>query len=940
MAITKNIEIKGAKVNNLKSVDVSIPRNQLVVVSGVSGSGKSSLVMDTLYAEGQRRYVESLSSYARQFLNRMKKPEVDYIKGICPAIALEQRTGTNNARSTVGSMTEIYDFLRVLYARIGETYSPVSGQIVKRHSVSDVVDFILDFEDSDRIIVLVPLNMNYGKRNIKTHLELLLQRGYNRIEVEGQMSKIEDFLEAKNAILTKKLEAIDPHHILVVIDRFAISRDEENIKRIGDSIQTAFSEGGGSCFIKVHGTAEQHYFNNRFEIDGITFPDPVPHLFNYNNPYGACPTCEGYGRIMGIDEHKVIPNQNLSVYEGAIACWKGETADRYLTPLIEQSHKFEFPIHTPYKKLTAEEKRLLWKGNEYFEGIDHYFEALKEQTYKIQNRITLARFRGRTRCQTCHGSRLRVEASYVKIQDKSISEITLMPIDEVKQFLEGLTLNEHQYKIAKQLLLEIKLRLDAMINLGLSYLHLDRLSGTLSGGETQRIYLTKCLGSNLTSSLYILDEPSIGLHPRDSDQLISVLRDLKGLGNTVVVVEHEEDIIRQADYLIDMGPLAGENGGQVVYSGKMESSTKTGQSLTMDYLQGAEQIALPEHRRSSNYYIGVEEAFLHNLKDISVQFKLNVINVLTGVSGSGKSTLVHHILYPALKNRLEDIASGQRMGFKELTGDVDKITSVEFIGQKAIGRSSRSNPATYVKAFDDIRNLFAKQNLSKIRGYQAKHFSFNVEGGRCETCKGEGEILIEMQFLSDIHLECEECKGKRFKREVLEVKYNNKSISDVLHMTIEDALVFFKDRPEISVKLEPLEKVGLGYLRLGQSSSTLSGGEAQRLKLAFYLGQEIPKEKIFFIFDEPTTGLHFHDIKKLLVAFNELVELGHTVLIVEHNLDIIKCGDWIVDLGPEGGVHGGHLVGMGTPEEIAGLSQSYTGKYLKDKLYKHVGPIQ
>lgn len=928
----KNIEIKGAKVNNLKSVDVDIPRNQLVVVSGVSGSGKSSLVMDTLYAEGQRRYVESLSSYARQFLNRMKKPEVDYIKGICPAIALEQRTATNNARSTVGSMTEVYDYLRILYARIGETISPVSGIKVKRHNVSDVVDFVLSYPEEDRIIVLVPLNKDYPKRNIQTHLELLLQRGYNRIQVDGESVKIETFLEEKKPILKKKLEAIDPHSILVVIDRFAMVRNEENIKRISDSVQTAFREGGGSCYIKNHLEEEMHYYNNKFEADGIVFPEPDPHLFNYNNPYGACPTCEGYGRTMGIDEHKVVPNQNLSVYEGAIACWKGDSGSRYLDPLIESAHKIDFPLHTPYKRLTAEQRSLLWTGNKYFNGINHYFEALKEETFKIQNRITLARYRGRTTCTTCGGYRLRKEATYVKIQGKHIAELTEMPIGDLKTFFDELKLNPSEIKIAKQLLAEITMRLDAMIKLGLPYLHLDRLSGTLSGGETQRIYLTKCLGSNLTSSLYILDEPSIGLHPRDSDQLIAVLRDLKNLGNTVVVVEHEEDIIRQADYLIDMGPLAGEHGGEVVFHGALDKVVAPGISLTMDYLNGDEVIDLPSSRRDSPYSIQIEEAYMHNLKDITVPFKLDVINILTGVSGSGKSTLVHHILYPALKNHLEDSFSGQRQGFKDLTGDLKRISAVEFIGQKAIGRSSRSNPATYVKAFDDIRNLFAKQNLSKIRKYQTKHFSFNVEGGRCENCKGDGEILIEMQFLSDIRLECEVCKGKRFKREVLEVKYNDKNIYDVLHMTIEEALKFFENKPEIVVKLEPLEKVGLGYLRLGQSSSTLSGGEAQRLKLAFYLGQENIKERIFFIFDEPTTGLHFHDIKKLLVAFNDLIRLGHTVLVVEHNLDIIKAGDWIVDLGPEGGFGGGNLVAMGTPEQLVEVEGSYTGKYLRDKL--------
>lgn len=932
----KKIEIKGAKTHNLKGIDVEIPRNQLVVVSGVSGSGKSSLVMDTLYAEGQRRYVESLSSYARQFLNRMKKPEVDYIKGICPAIALEQRVGTNNARSTVGSMTEIYDYLRVLYARIGRTYSPISGDLVKRHQVSDVVDFILSMEDEARVVLMTTLHQQYPKRNIQTHLELLLQRGYNRIVVEREDWKIEDFLDqAKKSLLRKKLEDVDSEMILVVIDRFIVRHgDEENTNRISDSVQTAFTEGGGSCYVRQLPDGDPQYFNNRFELDGIEFEEPDPHLFNYNNPYGACKTCEGFGRVMGVDEHKVFPDHNLSVYDGAIAPWKGETAVKYLDPLIQKAHHFDFPIHKAYKNLTEAERDLLWTGNKYFKGLDEYFNELKSKTYKIQNRIIMARFRGRTRCPDCKGHRLRPEALYVKIDGYHIAQLTQMPIDQLYNYFTNLKLEENDAQIARQLLYEIKMRLRAMNQLGLSYLHLDRISGTLSGGETQRIYLTKCLGSNLTSSLYILDEPSIGLHPRDSEQLISVLTDLRNLGNTVVVVEHEEEIIRKSDYLIDMGPLAGENGGEVVFQGKFQN-TPNGQgdrSLTLAYLAGKEKIELPKRRRTSNNKIIVEEAFMHNLKSISPVFKLGVLNVLTGVSGSGKSTLVHDILYPALNQHVDNINSGQRKGYKSIQGDLNLISAVEFVGQKAIGRSSRSNPATYVKAFDDIRNTFANQNLSKIRGYSARHFSFNVEGGRCENCKGDGEIQIEMQFLSDVYLECDVCHGKRFRKEILEVKYNGKNIYEVLDMTIENALEFFKDRHEIVAKLEPLEKVGLGYLRLGQSSSTLSGGEAQRLKLAFFLGQENPTEHILFIFDEPTTGLHFHDIRKLLVAFNELIELGHSVLVVEHNMDVIKSADWIVDLGPEGGIDGGQIVGMGTPEQIAEIPESYTGQFLKTKL--------
>ena len=932
----KKIEIKGARVHNLKGVDVEIPRNQLVVVSGVSGSGKSSLVMDTLYAEGQRRYVESLSSYARQFLNRMKKPEVDFIKGICPAIALEQRVGTNNARSTVGSMTEIYDYLRVLFARIGRTYSPISGDLVRRHQVSDVVDFILSQAEKSKVILMTTLHQHYPKRNIQTHLELLLQRGYNRIVVEGQDWKIEDYLDqTKKTILRKKLEDVDEEMILVVIDRFVVRYDdEENTNRISDSVQTAFTEGGGACYVRNLQDMELHYFNNRFELDGIEFEVPDPHLFNYNNPFGACKTCEGFGRVMGIDEHKVFPDHNLSVYDGAIAPWKGETAVKYLDPLIQKAHHFDFPIHKAYKNLSEDEKELLWVGNEYFKGLNQYFDELKNKSYKIQNRIILSRFRGRTRCPDCKGQRLRPQALYVKINGYHIADLTEMPIDQLYDAFNNLQLEENDAKIARQLLYEIKIRLKAMNQLGLSYLHLDRISGTLSGGETQRIYLTKCLGSNLTSSLYILDEPSIGLHPRDSDQLIQVLMDLKKLGNTVVVVEHEEEIIRKADYLIDMGPLAGENGGEVVFQGNIHNSLngQADRSLTLAYLAGKERIEVPVRRRTSNNTIVVEEAFMHNLKNISPVFRLGLINVLTGVSGSGKSTLVHDILYPALNQHVENINSGQRNGYKAISGDLGLISSVEFVGQKAIGRSSRSNPATYVKAFDDIRNTFANQNLSKIRGYSARHFSFNVEGGRCENCKGDGEIQIEMQFLSDVYLECDVCHGKRFRKEILEVKYQGKSIYDVLDMTIENALDFFKDRHEIVAKLEPLDKVGLGYLRLGQSSSTLSGGEAQRLKLAYFLGQENPTQHILFIFDEPTTGLHFHDIRKLLIAFNELIELGHTVLVVEHNMDIIKSADWVVDLGPEGGIHGGQIVGMGTPEQIATIPESYTGQFLKEKL--------
>ncbi|MFK8102942.1 MAG: excinuclease ABC subunit UvrA [Saprospiraceae bacterium] len=927
------IYIKGARSNNLQNIDLKIPRNQLVVVTGVSGSGKSSITMDTLYAEGQRRYVESLSSYARQFLMRMKKPDVDFIKGICPAIAIEQKVGTRNARSTVGSLTEIYDFLRLLYARIGKTYSPVSGKLVKRHEVSDVVNYIHKFKEGSKIQLFIPLQQKYKDRTLANELQLLLQKGYTRVLFNGDLLRIEDVLEGKKTLLKKTVEELAKEEIRILIDRFVVKQeDEENKKRIADSVQTAFYESEGECVIDVM-EQEVKGFNNRFELDGILFIDPTPQLFNYNNPFGACPQCEGYGKVMGIDENKVIPDQSKSVYEGAIACWRGEKASRWLQQLLNHAHEFDFPVHRPFQELTRAEQKLLWKGNRYFDGINQFFDQLKEKTYKIQNRVMLARYRGKTRCNVCDGGRLREEASYVKVDGKAISELVNIPIDELLEFFDALTLSENDATIAKRLILEVENRLKFMIEVGLSYLSIGRLSATLSGGETQRINLTRTLGSNLTSSMYILDEPSIGLHPRDTNRLVTVLKSLRDLGNTVVVVEHEEDVIKNADFLVDIGPHAGIHGGKVVFAGPYKSiHTKAKKSLTAGYMSGRLTIPLPKMRRKFVNAIEIKGAMHHNLKNVDATFPLNTLTVVSGVSGSGKTTLVKQILYPALKKHLGEphpVAPGTH---KALTGDLDQITQVEIISQNPIGKSSRSNPVTYVKAYDTIRKLMSDQQLSKIRGFKPKHFSFNVEGGRCETCKGEGEQVIEMQFLADVRLECEDCKGKRFKTEVLDVKYKGKSIYDILDLSIEEALTFFADAKDVVQKIQPLFNVGLSYIKLGQSSSTLSGGEAQRVKLASFLAKERRTESILFIFDEPTTGLHFHDILNLLDALNALVEKGHTVLVVEHNMEVIKSADWVIDLGPEGGKLGGNLVFQGLPEDLAKVKDSYTGKYLKEKL--------
>ncbi len=936
-----HITIKGARTNNLRNVDLRIPKNKLIVVTGVSGSGKSSITMDTLYAEGQRRYVESLSSYARQFLGRMKKPDVDYIRGICPAIAIEQRVTTGNTRSTVGSMTEVYDFLRLLYARIGKFYSPISGEIVKKHEVSDVIDFIKKQPDGTRGLILVPFTHKYKERTLEQELNLLLQKGYTRVHFGGEILQMQDMLEGVETRfdITVPAYLFRDQGLTLLMDRFVVQHaDDAEWMRLADSVNISFYESEGECIVQLVNAdtpSEPVHFNNRFELDGIEFPEPTPQLFNYNNPYGACPTCEGYGRVLGIDHDKVVPDKTKSIYDGAIVAWRGEKFGEYQELFVQHAHKFDFPVHTPFEQLTKAQQKLLWTGNQYFEGIDAFFKELESKTYKIQNRVMLARYRGRTVCPTCDGGRLRQEALCVKITGKNVSELTSVPLDEVLAFFRMLheQLTEHDRQIARRLLLEINNRLRFMVELGLGYLTLDRVSNTLSGGETQRIHLTRTLGSNLTASMYLLDEPSVGLHPRDTGRLVKVLKELRDLGNTVVVVEHEEEVIKNADYLVDMGPEAGVHGGHVVFAGDYSTiGTAAPESLTAQYLSGKMSIETPKIRRKTVEFLTLRGARQHNLKNITVRFPLHCLTVVSGVSGSGKTTLVRDLLFPALTQHLPDNTGKQPGSFDGLGGNVKKITRVEFINQSPIGKSSRSNPVTYVKAYDYIRDLFASQQLSKIRGFAPKHFSFNVEAGRCETCKGEGEQVVEMQFLADVHLECEECRGRRFKQEVLDVQYKEKSIFDVLQLSIEAALVFFKGQKEITDRLQPLFDVGLGYVQLGQSSSTLSGGEAQRVKLASFLIRENSQGHIFFIFDEPTTGLHFHDIKKLLVAINALVEKGHSVLVVEHNMEVIKSADWVVDLGPEGGKEGGNLVYEGTPEELAKEKKSYTGQYLQEKL--------
>jgi excinuclease ABC subunit A len=918
----KNIIIKGAQIHNLKNLDVAIPRNKLVVITGLSGSGKSSLAFDTLYAEGQRRYVESLSSYARQFLGRLDKPKVEYIKGIAPAIAIEQKVNTTNARSTVGTSTEIYDYLKLLFARIGKTFSPISGKEVKKDTVTDVIKEVKTYQLESKWLLLAPIHLEEG-RQLEDKLKVLLQQGFARILVNNEMIRLDEIDQ----------HSFNNKDILLIIDRIVVKDEEEFYNRLADAIQTAFFEGKGVCYLQDLSTNNRTLFSSNFELDGITFLEPNVHLFSFNNPYGACPTCEGYGNIIGIDEELVIPNTALSVFQNAIYPWRGDSSmGWYRELLVNNAYKFDFPIHKPYFELSEEQRNLLWNGNEYFIGLNKFFQELEDKNYKIQNRVMLSRYRGKTKCNTCKGKRLRKEANYITVGQMTISDLVDLPIKRLITFFNALELSEYDQKVAKRLLLEINSRLLFLSNVGLDYLSLNRNSASLSGGESQRINLATSLGSSLVGSMYILDEPSIGLHQKDTERLIKVLKNLRDLGNTVIVVEHDEDIMKNADMIIDIGPEAGTFGGELVAQGTFEEILQS-DSLTAKYLNGQMEISVPKKRRKSNNAIEIKGAREHNLQNIDVNFPLESLTVITGVSGSGKSTLVKKILLPALQKKLENISdkAGQ---FTSISGSYSHIRYVEYVDQNPIGRSSRSNPVTYIKAYDDIRDLYTKEKLSKIRGYQAKHFSFNVDGGRCETCKGEGSINVEMVFMADVSLPCDTCGGKRFKKEVLEVTFEGKNIDDILTMTIDDAIAFFSSTKQlkISQKLQPLQDVGLGYVQLGQSSSTLSGGEAQRIKLASFLTRGIMKDKALFVFDEPTTGLHFHDIKKLLASFDALLDKGHSIIVIEHNLDLIKCADWIIDLGPEGGENGGQLLAVGTPEEIAKNKNSITGFYLKDKL--------
>lgn len=922
MSESKSISIKGAKVNNLKNIDVEIPRNKLVVITGLSGSGKSSLAFDTLYAEGQRRYVESLSAYARQFLGRMSKPECDFIKGIPPAIAIEQKVISRNPRSTVGTSTEIYEYLRLLFARIGKTYSPTSGQLVKKDSPEDIVNCMLSYPKGTRYTVLTPIIPREG-RSVTEQIEMDFKQGFTRLEVDGEMVRIEDYT----------YDASDKVYLLV--DRMSCDDSKDAISRLTDSAETAMYEGDGTCMLRFYqpdGESRLHAFSTKFEADGIKFEEPNDQMFSFNSPIGACPVCEGFGNVIGIDEHLVIPNRALSVYDGAVLCWRGEKMGEWLTEFLREAPNHDFPIFTPYYELTQEQKDYLWHGPRDKVCIDSFFKMLEENQYKIQYRVMLARYRGKTICPACHGSRLKESANYIKVGGKNILELVEMPVYQLREFFRTLELSEHDTLIATRLLNEIKSRLSFLDNVGLGYLTLNRMSNTLSGGESQRINLATSLGSSLVGSLYILDEPSIGLHSRDTDRLIKVLRQLQQLGNTVVVVEHDEEIIRAADYIIDIGPDAGRLGGEIVYQGNMNNLHKGSNSYTVKYLLGEETIDLPQTHRSWNNYIEIKGARENNLKGINVRFPLNVMTVVTGVSGSGKSTLVRDIFYKALKREYSE-ATDRPGEFIALEGDIKQVSNIEFVDQNPIGKSSRSNPVTYVKAYDEIRKLFAEQPLAKQMGYTAGYFSFNSEGGRCEECKGEGTVTVEMQFMADLVLECESCHGKRFKNDTLEVKYEEKNIFDILEMTVNQAIEFFTEhnQKKIVKKLLPLQSVGLGYLKLGQSSSTLSGGESQRVKLAYFLSLEKIQPTIF-VFDEPTTGLHFHDIKKLLTVFNSLIERGHTLIIIEHNMDVIKCADYIIDLGPEGGEMGGNLVIAGTPEEVAQCAASYTGQFLAEKL--------
>ena len=922
------IEIKGARVHNLKNIDLKIPRNKFIVITGLSGSGKSSLAFDTLYAEGQRRYVESLSSYARQFLGRINKPDVDMINGIPPAIAIEQKVNTRNPRSTVGTSTEIYDYLKLLYARIGKTYSPVSGRKVKKHAVTDIVNFMADLGPGSEVIILSPF-LFVAERDVREQLELLLKQGITRLQLKSGFTRIEDMLKEDNI-------PVPGSQIPVVIDRVKVQLDEDSLARYADSIQTAFSLGKGECHLQLMQDDKVCVFSGSFEMDGMKFDEPDVHMFSFNNPIGACPLCEGYGKIIGIDEDLVIPNKSLSIYEDAIVCWKGEKMSRWKEKLVLQAAKFDFPIHKPYYQLSADQKSLLWTGNRFFKGLDAFFRYLEEKKYKIQYRVMLSRYRGKTTCPACQGTRLKKEASYVKVNKRPIQELVIMPVNDLYEFFKNIRLSKHEKEIAGRILKEIHNRLGYLVQVGLGYLTMNRLSSTLSGGESQRINLATSLGSSLVGSMYILDEPSIGLHPRDTHLLIGVLKNLEKLGNTVIVVEHDEDIIRASEQIIDMGPMAGRLGGEVVFQGDPGKLDADGQSMTARYLTGQEMISISEKRRKWHNYIELLGARENNLKSIDVKFPLNIMTVVTGVSGSGKSSLVTSILYQALRKKFQ--GHGEKPGDHDLVrGDIQMLDGIEMVDQHPIGKSSRSNPVTYLKAFDEIRRLYADQQASVVQGFKASHFSFNIDGGRCEECQGEGIIKVEMQFMADVHLVCDSCHGKRFKDEVLDVRYRGKNIYDLLECTVNEAIEFFSEangntEKRIVDKLRPLADVGLGYVKLGQSSSTLSGGESQRVKLASFLSRENAGRNLLFLFDEPTTGLHFHDIRKLLDAFQELIGKGHSLVIIEHNLEVIKSADWIIDLGPEGGEEGGEVLFEGTPEDLGNHPTSYTGKFLKPKL--------
>ena len=915
----ENIIIKGAKLHNLKNVDLVLPRNQLIVITGLSGSGKSSLAFDTLYAEGQRRYVESLSAYARQFMGRLNKPKVDFIKGLAPAIAVEQKINTSNPRSTVGTKTEIYDYLKLLFARIGKTYSPVSGRVVKKDRLEDVLQAVKKIPIGEKRLLLAPIRRAEIK-SIAEKINVFKQQGFARIYVEGQVQRLD------------RLDKLPQADFDLIVDRIVVREEDDFFQRLADAVEIAFYEGKGHCVLQPMEQGERLAFSNTFELDGIAFIPPTVNLFSFNNPFGACPTCEGFGDVVGIDKDLVIPDTGLSVYDEAIVPWRGAKLRKYYEDLIHNAYRFDFPIHKPYFELTDTQKQLLWDGNSYFTGIHDFFKRIEKKNYKIQNRVLLSRYRGKTVCESCNGSRIRKEAENVKINGKHLPELLYYPIHRLSDFFETLELNPHDSQVADRLLKEIKTRLEFVQQVGLGYLNLNRRSNTLSGGESQRIQLATSLGSSLVGSMYILDEPSIGLHARDNERLIGVLQKLKNLGNTVIVVEHDEELMHASDRIVDMGPEAGTLGGAVVAEGNIKTILKSN-SLTAQYLSGRLQIEIPKRRPTDKGMICIKGARENNLKNITIEIPLGCFTVVSGVSGSGKTTLVKKIIYPALLRHF-DIYAQKPGQYSGISGDLSRLGSVEFIDQNPIGRSSRSNPVTYIKAYDDIRNLFANQKMAKFRNYKPKHFSFNVDGGRCDTCKGEGSITIEMQFMADVVLECEQCNGKRFKQEILDVTYQKKSIHDLLHMTIDDALDFFKAHKQNKIyqKLRPLQDVGLGYVTLGQSSATLSGGEAQRIKLASFIGQGHTRSKIFFIFDEPTTGLHFHDIKKLITSFNALIERGHSLLVVEHNLDLIKCADYLIDLGPEGGEQGGNLVGAGTPEEISKNPISHTGRYLKEKL--------